>query len=373
MPMWNEEKHLEWTLKSVFNLDYPKNKLKVICVNDGSTDNTLSLLKKLNKIYDFKIIDKKNGGKHTALNEALKTVETPFFACLDVDCYVESGALKSLLVEFDSPNVAAVMPILKVNNPRNILQRVQWLEYMINIFYKYAMGKLDCVHVTPGPLSIYRTKIIKKLGCFKKAHMTEDLEMALRLQNNNYKLKQSLSAIVYTETPKTLGNFISQRTRWYQGTLLNIKDYKHLLFNKKYGDFGSFHMPLVAVTGILTLIGVLVAIYLLIKNLYLTIKRAYLTHFDFITYINSFRWNFSLIDLDWQVLFMTSILFFLVFVVIYFAMTSSRERLSVLLHIKFFFMFLYYFLLWSFLMGLVWAKVVFKIVTNRGNSWNKVN
>ena len=227
MPMYNEEKHVEWTMDSVFAINYPKKKLKVIAVNDGSTDNTLKILKRLKKKYDFKIINKKNGGKHTALNAVLKHINTPYFACLDADCHVETDAMKKLIEEFDEDGVGAVMPIMKVHKPENILQRVQWLEYTMNIFYKYIMGKLDCIHVTPGPLSTYKTSAVKKLGGFRKGHMTEDLEMALRLQDNNYKLKQSLDAIVYTAAPKTTKAFISQRTRWYQGTLLNVRDYKH--------------------------------------------------------------------------------------------------------------------------------------------------
>ena len=373
MPMFNEEKHVEWTLNSVYDLDYPKNKLKVICVNDGSTDSTLKILNKLKKKFNFEIIDKKNGGKHTALNAALEKINTAYFACLDVDCYVEKDSLKNLIEEFDHKNVAAVMPIMKVHKPENILQRVQWLEYTMNIFYKYIMGKLDCIHVTPGPFSIYRTLIVKNLGGFRKGHMTEDLEMALRLQNNHYKLKQSLSAIVHTASPKTTKAFISQRSRWYQGTLLNVKDYRHFILNRKYGEFGMYHMPLVAITGILALIGVLTVIYLFIKSSYFSIKRMYMTHFDFWTYITNYRWNTTLLDLDWQVLFLSFILFSLIFIIIYLSFIGTKERISILKNVKYFFMFLYYFFIYKFVMGYIWAKVIWRLISNKSNKWEKVN
>ena len=373
LPMYNEEKHVEWTLDSVYKLDYPKNKLKVICVNDGSTDNTLKILKKLNKKYDFLLLNKKNGGKHTALNEALKYTSSPYFACLDVDCYIESSALKGIIEEFDTKNVAAVMPIMKVYKPQNILQKVQWLEYIMNIFYKYIMGKLDCIHVTPGPFSTYRTKVVKDLGGFKKGHMTEDLELALRLQDNHYKLKQSLNAVVYTASPKTLKAFVSQRTRWYQGTLLNVKDYKHFIFNRKYGEFGMYHMPLVAVTGILALLGVLTVIYLFFKEMYFTVRRWQMTNFDFLTYITNYRWNKSLLDFDWQIIFSSFVLFFLIFIIIYLSFIGTRERITILRNFKYFLMFLYYFFVYKFVMGYIWAKVVFRLIFKKNNKWEKVN
>lgn len=373
MPMYNEEKYVEWTMDSVFNLDYPKNKLKVIAVNDGSTDNTLKKLKELKKKYDFLLINKKNGGKHSALNEGLKHTNSPYFACLDVDCYVEPYSLKNLIREFDSKDVAAVTPVMKVNNPKTVIQRVQWLEYILNIFYKYMMGKLDCIHVTPGPFSIYRTKVVKELGGFKKAHLTEDLEMALRLQKHHYKIKQSLDAVVYTASPKNIKAFISQRTRWYQGTILNVKDYKFMIFNKEYGDFGMFHIPLVAVTGFLLLLGVFVGIYLSLKEMYFTIKRWYLTNFDFYTYITSWHWHTTFLDFDWQVLFSSFIMFGLIFLIIYLSLLSTKERVSVLKSFKHFVMFVYYFIIYRFLLAYVWLKVTWKLLKKKDNEWKKVN
>lgn len=373
LPMYNEEKHVEWTLDSVFSLDYPKNKLKVICVNDGSKDNTIGALKKLKSKYDFEIIDKKNGGKATAINAGLDKTKSPYFVVLDADCYVEEHSLKALIEEFDSKEIASVMPIMKVNKPQNVIQRVQWLEYLINITYKYIMGRLDCIHVVPGPFSAYKTGIVKSLGGFRHGHMTEDLEMALRLQDNHYKLKQSMSAVVHTNSPANLKAFVSQRTRWYQGTLLNVKDYKHFLFNKKYGEFGMFHMPLVTVMGILALLGVLTFLYLGLKNLFFTFKRWYLTNFDIITYITNLEWNLTLIDFSWNTIFMTLFMFLIVFSMVYLAFASTRERISVFSRFKFTTMFLYYFVIYNILMGYIWGKVLFKLILRKANKWEKVN
>lgn len=373
LPMYNEEDAIEMTLDSVFNLDYPKKKLKIICVNDGSTDNTLKIVKKINKKYDFILINQKNQGKYVALNNALKKIDSDFFACFDADSFTDSNSLKSMIEEFDEKNVAAVMPIMKVHNPENLLQQVQWLEYIINIFYKYIMGKIDCIHVTPGPFSIYRTKYVKELGGFRKAHLTEDLEMALRLQDNHYKLKQSLDAVVYTKSPKRLKAFISQRTRWYQGTFFNIKDYKHFLFNKEYGEFGFFHIPLVAITGFLGLLGVLTVIYLFLKGLFHTLNRWYLTNFDFVTYITSFKFNTTLLDLNWQTLFQTTVLFSLIFIVIYLSFIGTKERINFFKGFKYFFMFIYFFLIYKFIIGYIWAKVTFRIIFKKANKWDKVN
>ncbi len=373
LPMYNEQDSIKETLKSVFDSDYPKNLLKVICVNDGSTDNTLKILKELNKKYDFILINQKNQGKYMALNNALKYVDTKYFACLDADSFIEKDSISNILKEFDEKDIVAVTSVMKVYKPENLLQKVQWLEYIINIYYKYIMGKLDCIHVTPGPLSVYDTKIIKELGGFKKAHLTEDLEMALRLQNNNYKIKQSLSGTVYTKTPKKLKAFINQRTRWYHGTVLNIKDYKHFIFNKKYEDFGIFHIPLVGVTGFLSVLGVSTAIYLSIKNIYHWIKRMYLTNFDFITYISNMSFNFNILDYNWRTIFSTIVLLGLTFFLIYLSFIETKERVGILKNIKYFFTFLYFFIIYRFIIAYIWVKVLLKLIFKKSNRWDKVN
>ncbi|MCA9486355.1 glycosyltransferase family 2 protein [Candidatus Woesearchaeota archaeon] len=373
LPMYNEEKTAEGTLRSVFAADYPKEKLHVIAVPNNCSDGTVKLLRRLQKSLDFEMIILKEGGKHLAMNAGLKRTQSPFFACLDADSFIDKHAIKRLIEEFDSPRIAAVLPIMKVHNPNSVLLRVQWLEYILNFFYKYLMGKLDCIHVTPGPLSMFRTKIVKSLGGFRKAHMTEDLELALRLQDNHYILKQSLEAFVYTKAPNTTKNFISQRTRWYHGTIMNVKDYKHVLFNTDYGDFGMFQMPLVATTGFLLLLGVVTALYLFVKQMYFTFKRWYLTHFDFLTYFSQLHWNKTFLDFDWQVIFTTFVLFGLLFIAIYLAFSSAKERIGVLRNTKYFLMFLYYFIIYKFIMAYVWLKVLYRIVFKKSNQWGKVN
>src|SRR3989344_775679 len=50
IPAYNEEKNIEECVDSVFNSDYPKEKMEIIVVDDGSKDKTLRLLKKYKKI-----------------------------------------------------------------------------------------------------------------------------------------------------------------------------------------------------------------------------------------------------------------------------------------------------------------------------------
>ena len=68
VPCFNEEKTVAATVKSILNLDYPREKLSLILVDDGSVDGTLSALKKFKSHPQVKIITKENGGKRTLLS-----------------------------------------------------------------------------------------------------------------------------------------------------------------------------------------------------------------------------------------------------------------------------------------------------------------
>ena len=244
VPCFNEEKTVAATVESILNLEYPKNKLSLFLVNDGSTDGTLEVLKKFESNPQITVLDKKNGGKHTAVNLALERVSTDLVGCLDADSFVSPEALKKILPYFDDQKVMAVTPSIKVHEPKNALQHIQRVEYGWSIFLRRMLSSMGALYVTPGPFSIFRTRVFRELGGYKHAHMTEDMEMAMRMQKNRYKIVNSHGAHVYTITPATLKGLVKQRARWSYGFLNNAFDYRDLFFNRKYGNFGMFIMPI---------------------------------------------------------------------------------------------------------------------------------
>src|SRR3989344_3871776 len=244
VPCFNEEKTVAATIKSILNLDYPKENLSIILVNDGSTDKTLKVLNKFGHNPRIRILSKENGGKHTAVNLALESVSTDLVGCLDADSFVTPEALKKIVPYFDDEKTMAVTPSIKVHEPKNFLQYIQKTEYSWSIFLRRMLSSMWALYVTPGPFSIFRTRVFRELGGYKHAHMTEDMEMAMRMQKNRYKIVNSHGAHVYTITPSTLKDLIKQRARWSYGFLNNAFDYRDLFFNKKYGHFGMFIMPI---------------------------------------------------------------------------------------------------------------------------------
>ena len=244
VPCFNEEKTVSQTINSLLDVDYPKEKLKIFLVDDGSTDNTLNIMKGFEKYSNIRIFNKENGGKHTAINLGLKYIETDFVACLDADSFIHSQSLVRMMQCFlKNEDIMAVIPATIIYNPKNFIKSIQKIEYFGSIFTKKMLGLLSGLHVTPGTLPLYRSEVFNKVGGFRKAHNVEDGEIALRMHQHSLRIDYCHDAYVYTVAPDSLYGLYKQRLRWYYGFMKNLIDYRHLLLKPKFGALSLLTLP----------------------------------------------------------------------------------------------------------------------------------
>lgn len=248
VPCWNEEKTVAKTVYSLLSLDYPKDKLKIMIVDDGSTDKTWEKIQKFKNNPQVEIYTKENGGKYTALNFGISKLKSELVGCLDADSYVHKDALSNIVFYFQDKETMAVAPSIKLWQPKGPLQLLQKVEYGLGIFFRKMQHYMQAVYITPGPFSIFRTDVFKNLGGYRHAHNTEDIEIALRMQKNGYKIAHAHNAIVYTVPPDTLRKLLKQRVRWVHGFIKNATDYRDMFFKKKYGNLGILILPMAAIS-----------------------------------------------------------------------------------------------------------------------------
>jgi cellulose synthase/poly-beta-1,6-N-acetylglucosamine synthase-like glycosyltransferase len=264
VPCWNEESTIVATCDSLLTLEYPKEKLEIILVDDGSTDATPIVMEHFANHPQVRIIRKENGGKHTALNAGIATTHAEIIGCLDADSIVESDALKEIVSCFVDPRVAAATASMSVHSPKNLLQHMQNAEYIFGSVFRHAFASVNGLYVTPGPFSFYRHSVIEKLGGFRYGHQTEDMEMALRIQQAGYRIENAPRARVYTKAPGTLFKLLKQRTRWTSGFLRNILgEYRNLIGNCEHGALGMLVLP-----SALLSIGSSILLFLLMMGLF---------------------------------------------------------------------------------------------------------
>ena len=373
IPVWNEEKSVIGTVKSVLDLDYPANKLTVMVVNDCSTDGTQQLVEDF-IAHEYKgdvslqlINHAKNGGKGKAINTALSKTNDEYFVCLDADSFIQPQALKEMLPHIQpDENIASVLPYMHISKFKGLIYRLQYIEYMVNFFLKKLLGAIDCIHVTPGPFALYRTNILKQLDGFSEDNLTEDLEMALRLQKHQYKIVQLLSAHVYTLPPKTIKAWYMQRNRWYKGTLINMYKYKSLFFNNKYGEFGFFQLPM---TLLAALLSIFFAIFVLWKNAIYPLTQKVVdmsyVNFDYPMFTKVWMERFHMLDINYMLLYF--LVTIIVIGVIWISLAHKYGRVSFLR--KGLVNTVLYILIYPIFLSVVWIGIVFDLVRGKIQRW----
>ncbi|NBV29798.1 glycosyltransferase, partial [bacterium] len=143
VPVFNEFTTVEKTVQSLLALNYPKEKLLISIVDDGSTDNTWNLIQKFSDIPNIKLHKKENGGKYTALNHGIENCETDFIGCLDADSEVDPEALRHIIQKFSDKEIMAVTPSMKIKDPDTFVRMMQNAEYNMGIFLRKIMGLMD--------------------------------------------------------------------------------------------------------------------------------------------------------------------------------------------------------------------------------------
>ncbi|MDP2750424.1 MAG: glycosyltransferase family 2 protein [Nanoarchaeota archaeon] len=374
IPAYNEEDNIVGTLKAVSALNYPKDKIKLIFIDDGSKDKTYQraqqYLESLKRKFDYKdviMLKQKNQGKYAAMNNALKHADTEFFATLDSDSFPEKNSLINIMAIFEDKDIKGASSILKIYKPTNVLQKVQSFEYAVNHFYKKLISKVNAIHVMPGPLSVYRTSIIKKIGGFKDAHKTEDMEIVLRMQKKHYKVIQCEDSVVYTKAPYRLKELYNQRHRWNYGSFRNVMDYSDMMFRRKYGDFGFFQLPMILLSGFLGIILIGLIVMDIIKSAIPTFKMLQMFNFNLFEYYKNTHFNIIWLDLDLRIFATVMGFFILSMIIIWLSFKTYKERYTLKKTIPFIaYLFFYYIFL-----AIVWLGVFKDMMLGKGTRWKK--
>ncbi len=245
VPCFQEESTVVSTIHSIKQLNYPQDAISIIAVNDGSRDKTWEVLQQYKNDSQILLLNKENGGKHTALNFALPYVTTDFVCSFDADTSIDPQALGRAMMYFkNDPDLSALGGAVLIHEPKTIVQKAQSIEYQMFSYTKKMLGLLGGVLVVPGAFSVFRKTALEKVGGYKHGHLLEDLELTYRMQVAGLKVNHSHDAFVYTKGPASLKVLFKQRLRWSYGYINNTYDYKKVILNKKYGNFGMFTVPM---------------------------------------------------------------------------------------------------------------------------------
>jgi hyaluronan synthase len=235
IPSFNEEKAIYDTIKNCAETDYPNEKLEIIAINDGSTDNTYKEMLRAKKDFfrtDIKIVNfEVNKGKREGMIEGFKKAKGEIVLQLDSDSYPAKDALFYLVSPFKDDKVAAVAGHTDpANKDENLLTKMQTAYYFMSFrALKASESMFGIVFCCSGCCAAYRKKyvlpVLKEFNeetfLGKKYTYGDDRSLTNQMLKRGYKTLYVDEAQAYTIVPNNLRQLLKQQIRWKKGWFIN--------------------------------------------------------------------------------------------------------------------------------------------------------
>ena len=283
---WNESKKVYLTVKSLVKGKYPKNKLKITIVDDGSTDDTSYWLSKASKEFGCKVITLENNvGKRNAIRTALKECTSEIAILIDADVEVAKDGISEIVRGFSDDKIAIVCGNTGVGNAdTNLLTRMQEFYYYLSYgLFRSAESYFRTVVCCTGSFSAYRTEILKSVADEKWVNQKflgkvrtygDDRSLTRLVLAKGYDTVYQPFANALTIVPDSMSSFINQQSRWRKGYLFEAIMASTHMWKRPIGAVVLFYLSL-----LMLVMGPLVMIYFLVLSTLLvgTMPTGYVT------------------------------------------------------------------------------------------------
>ncbi len=279
IPSLNEADGLKSTLDTILKSDYPKEKMEILAVISGSTDNSEEICKQyINQEHPIRILNKslKKKGKPPALNYAVSEAKNEILVFYDSGAKLLPDTLHNLIAPLRNKKNRAVVGPLKVENwNKNTLTRGTALENATyngpGLFHEtfQRLGRTIWLYGRNWAIS---KKDLEEVGNFDEDALAEDLLISVQLAVKNKKIVFAPNAVIYSKEPEKSQNFKKQRNRWIFGyrrdagkLMQSSTKALRTVITRNFAMLHFAHFPLFTVGSIIfTLIFVLIQDYYLV-------------------------------------------------------------------------------------------------------------
>ena len=249
VPAFCEETVIVESIASLLASDYPN--LNVLVVDDGSTDRTYAVVQEAYRGHPrVRIVSQGNQGKAAALNHGYRIAPTSIVVAIDADTRLASDAIGLLVRHFEDSQVGAVSGNVKVINRRNLLARLQALEYIVSQnLDRRAFETINAIAVVPGAIGAWRKEAVAAAGGLSSETLAEDADLTFALIRAGYLIVYEEDAIALTQAPQTVRQFLRQRFRWIFGMLQTAWKHRRAVFEGR--PIGVVGVPNILLFGTL--------------------------------------------------------------------------------------------------------------------------
>jgi biofilm PGA synthesis N-glycosyltransferase PgaC len=216
---YNEEARIEETLRNLEEQSYSN--LEIIAINDGSSDATGDILKRLAaELPRVRAIDlDRNRGKATALRTAHAATAAEYVIVVDADILLEPDVAERMVYRLSrNPRLGAVTGNPRIRNRGALLTRIQCGEFSSVVgMIKRAQSAYGWIFTVSGCIAGFRHAALQEVNYWSTDMATEDVDISWRLQLAGWLVEYEPAALCWVLMPETLGGLWKQRLRWSQG------------------------------------------------------------------------------------------------------------------------------------------------------------
>nr|WP_310992118.1 glycosyltransferase family 2 protein [Aequorivita sp. S2608]MDS1297759.1 glycosyltransferase family 2 protein [Aequorivita sp. S2608] len=250
VPAYNEGKQVYDTLMSLAKSDYPKAKLQLLSIDDGSKDDTWYWMKEAKKVLGTRVDiyqQPKNKGKRHALYRGFNLGSGDVFVTVDSDSIVKANTLRNLVSPFiTDKNCGAVAGNIRVlNKKKALLPKMLDVSFVLSFeFVRSAESSLNSVLCTPGALAAYRRTAvfeclpewISQTFMGKPSDIGEDRAMTNMILKQGHKVLFQRNAYAYTNVPENYTGLYKMFIRWGRSNVReNIEMSKYVFTDFRSG------------------------------------------------------------------------------------------------------------------------------------------
>ena len=242
VPTHNEEMIIAKKIENISRLDYPKEKLEVIFVDDSS-DSTPKIIEEQsrNSPHSHLIRFDQRMGYSPSMIAGCQAAKNEIIVYAEAGSFMDAGAIRNLVRHFRDPVIGLVTGRSVIMNVEDEIGKAEKSYLQMADFLRMAESRMDSTFWVKGEATAVRAELIKDLD---KCNATFDNTSALWVRQKRYKAIFDPDVKFYEVAPKTYKDWSKQKTIRAANWMRMLLRFKGMFFKRRYGLFGCLTLPM---------------------------------------------------------------------------------------------------------------------------------